>query len=94
MYFQYMCRIKYGIQVLEERVIDDLEPDAEMVAQGVENASTLYFWRIRGDFIIIVAIDFSIDVIFVEQLAFFALNEEQVQEVHKAILELLDQLVA
>jgi hypothetical protein len=41
-----MCRIEDALKVLEEGIVDDLQSDAEVVAESMENAPTLHLWWI------------------------------------------------
>lgn len=81
MHLQYMSSIEDRIQVLKEWIIYYLESYAEMVAECVEDATALHLWRIWGYFVVIVAIDLSIDVVLVQLFTLFALYEEQVYKI-------------
>jgi len=63
-----------------------------MVAQSVQNASTLQLRRIRHYFVIIVFTYFLINVFFIEFLALFAFNEQQIQKINKTLLEFLQKI--
>lgn len=70
-----MCDVEDGFQILEEGVVYDFYLDAEMVAKGMENASSLHFRRIGCDFIVVILVDFWIDIAAEELFCLFGFDE-------------------
>jgi len=71
-----MRHVENRVQILEKWIVDYFQFYTKMVAQSMQNASTLQLRRIRHYLVIIVFTDFLINVIFIELLALFAFNEQ------------------
>jgi hypothetical protein len=73
---------------LKERIINDLKADAEVKAEGVENASSWHLWRIRCNFIIVVTCYLRVDIIFIELFSLFRFDEKKIKKIYKAFPKL------
>lgn len=79
---------------MEERIVNDFDFEPEMIANGMENAPSLHLRRIGCDFIVIILQNFGVDIIAIELLCLLGLDEDQVQKIHKAGIELLHEIFA
>jgi len=84
-----MHNVEDGLEVLEEGVVDDLDFDAEMEAQGVQNASSLHLRRISCYLVVVVFEDLGVNIVPEKLLSLLGLDKQQIKKIYKALLELM-----
>lgn len=92
MNLKYVCDVKYELEVLEERVINDFEFNSKMIAESMQEASTSDIWRIVIDFVVVIPAYFWVYVLFEKLLAFFWLYKEEIEEIYEIFFEFLQEL--
>lgn len=65
----------------EEGIVEHFDGDTKMIADGMEEATTWYFWRIVIHYEVVVLSNLMVDDGFVKLLRLFTGGEDEIEEI-------------